>query len=334
MNCGGAKREQWLQDRMQELLPTSYFHIVFTLPQELRSLCMGNRKTMFSLLFDASHYTLTHLAANAKWLGAQPGIISILHSNGQDLSFHPHIHCIVSGGGIDKNGMWVKEKRANGKFIFPRTMLEETYKKYFLQKLLHLHAKNKLQIKDADDFKQTIITVEQMRWNVHANAPMGGPAQVLEYIGRYTHKVAITAHRIIEITDDTITFKYKDYADGHKEKIMELTHEEFLRRFEQHILPKGFVKIRHAGYLTARNKTARIAAVLAQLHLPDAKPKVKIPAPILVLMKSGIDITLCPTCKVGKLILVATFIKLNGQMVNINDIKNRGSPYKKLAKTL
>jgi hypothetical protein len=329
MNCGGTKREQWIQDRMQELLPTSYFHLVFTLPQELRSLCMGNRKIMFALLFDASHYTLTHLAANEKWLGAQPGIISILHTNGQDLCFHPHIHCIVSGGGIDKKGMWVKEKRANGKFIYPRALLEETFKKYFLQQLANLHAKKLIQIEDENVFKQTIITVQQKKWNVYAKAPMGGPAQVLEYIGRYTHKVAITAHRITAISDDSITFTYKDYADGHKQKLMQLTHQEFLRRFEQHILPKGFVKIRHAGYLTARNKTARLAAVLAQLQLPAAKPKVKIPTPILVLIKSGIDITLCPKCKVGKLILVATYINLNGQMTNINDIKNRGSPYKK-----
>jgi predicted nucleic acid-binding Zn ribbon protein len=242
-NCGGAKKEQWLQDRSSELLPTTYYHLVFTLPQELRSLAMGNRITIFNLLFDASHYTINNLSANKKWLGAKPGIVSILHTNGQDLKFHPHVHCIVSGGGIDKDERWIKEKRKNGKFLFPPSLLQQTYKDYFLKRLAHLRSKSLLKIQDEAAYDAMIKTITALRWNVHANAPFGSPAQILEYLGRYTHKVAITAHRIKEITGSSITFAYKDYADGNKKKLMQLTHPEFLRRFEQHILPRGFVKM-------------------------------------------------------------------------------------------
>ena len=165
----------------------------------------------------------------------------------QGLGFHPHIHCIVSGGGINKAGQWVKEKRANGNYLFPKPVIEKEYRLYFLQKLQTLLLQQKIKTTDVTAVKSTIEKLSKIRWNVHANAPLGGPAQILEYLGRYTHKTAITAHRIKEITGTTITFTYKDYADGKKQKLMVLSHEEFARRFEQHILPKRFVKIRHGG---------------------------------------------------------------------------------------
>jgi hypothetical protein len=328
MNCGGIKKEQWIQDRMKELLPTSYFHIVFTLPQELRSLCMGNRTLLFNLLFEASHHTITLLGADEKWLGAQPGIVSILHTNGQDLVFHPHVHCIVSGGGVNKNGLWIKEKRSNKKFIFPRALLEQEFKNYFLKRLAKMHSNNELRINDENLFQQNMLTISQKDWNVYAKAPFGGPAQIVEYLGRYTHKVAITVHRILNINETEITFKYKDYKDDDKIKLMTLSHYEFLRRFEQHILPSGFVKIRHAGFLTNRNKHARIAAILQQLKLPAAPSKTKVPTTLLVLIKTGVDVTLCPKCNTGKLVRIATFINVNGVLVNIENINNRGSPQK------
>jgi hypothetical protein len=216
-NCGGIKKEQWLQDRMSELLPTTYYHLVFTLPQELRSLVMGNRTTLFNLLFDATHHTINLLSADKKWLGAKPGIVSILHTNGQDLSFHPHIHCIVSGGGLNATGNWVKEKGVNGNYLFPKAQMEKEYKTYFLKKLQHLLEQQKIATTDAVALQKTIEQLSELRWNVHANAPFGGPAQILEYLGRYTHKTAITAHRIKQITHTTISFTYKDYADGKKQ---------------------------------------------------------------------------------------------------------------------
>ena len=175
---------------MSELLPTTYYHLVFTLPQELRSVVMGNRTTLFNLLFDAAHHTINLLGADKKWLGAKPGIVSILHTNGQDLSFHPHVHCIVSGGGILPSAvgeqpvvLWVKEKRINGNYLFPKSNMETAYKTYFLKKLQRLLEQQKIATTDVTGLQTTIEQLSKIRWNVHANAPFGGPAQILEYLG-------------------------------------------------------------------------------------------------------------------------------------------------------
>ncbi len=333
-NCGGIKKEQWLQDRMSELLPTTYYHLVFTLPQELRPLVMGNRTMLFNLLFDAAHYTINTLSADVKWLGAKPGIVSILHTNGQDLNFHPHVHCIVSGGGINAAGNWVKEKRANGNYLFPQAKMEQAYKPYFLKMLQKLIAQNKIKTTDETALQTTLVNLVQKRWNVHANAPFGGPAQILEYLGRYTHKTAITAHRIKEITGTTITFTYKDYADANKQKLMTLSHPEFVRRFEQHILPARFVKIRHGGYLAHNGKNKRIAAIHQQFKLPKPMPKVIIPFSLQLLQRTGVDHTVCPKCKAGKMVITASYLMHNGTLVNMQDLtrrrtKNKASPPKR-----
>ena len=324
--CGGMKRMQWVEDRMGELLPTTYFHLVFTLPQELRSLCMGNRKPLFDLLFKAAQHTILTLSKDEKYIGGTPGIVSILHTHGQDLSFHPHIHNIVSGGGIDDAGKWIKEKRANGRFLFPRRAMEKIYKGYFLEHLRKYIANKSLVFTSKEALENILSVVGQKKWNVHANAPFGGPAQIIGYLGRYTHKVAITPHRVLHIDDSHISFKYKDYADGNKQKVMVLSHEEFLRRFEQHVLPKGFVKIRHAGYLHSKNKMERIAAACNQLKLPAPMQRVHTPVALRMLLQTGKDITLCPVCKKGRMELVKTFIYHNGCLVDAAQLPNRGSP--------
>ena len=188
-NCGSLKREQWMQNRLIELLPTSYFHIVFTLPQELRSLAMGNRKVLFNLLFEASNHTLRTLGEDEKYLGGIPGVISILHTNGQDLTFHPHIHSIVTGGGLSKGGKWRAQKRKNGNFLFPRRAMEKIFKGYFLEKLRKLKAQETIKIEDEIHFENTLKTVRYKKWNVYAKAPFGGPEQIMEYLGRYIHPV-------------------------------------------------------------------------------------------------------------------------------------------------
>jgi hypothetical protein len=327
-NCGGQKRAQWLQDRMSELLPTTYFHIVFTLPQELRSLVMGNRKVLFNLLFEAGHYALNTLSMDAAYLGAKPGILSILHTNGQDLSFHPHIHCIVSGGGINANGAWVKEKRANGSFLFPRRAIEKIYKAWFLKRLQQLIAGKQLQIKEEAALQATIKQVGFKKWNVYAKAPFGGPAQILEYLGRYTHKTAITAHRITAITPQSITFNYKDYADGNTKKTMILSHPEFLRRFEQHTLPKNFVKIRHGGYLAHNGKKERVASLLKKMDLPAPTPKIKIPLEIQLFIMGGANYNLCPKCNEGHLKMEASYKNCNGQLIDVKALAQRKTNYK------
>ena len=330
-NCGGLKREQWLQDRRSELLPTSYFHIVFTLPQELRSLVMGNRKVLFSLLFEASTYTLKTLGKDEKYLGGTPGIISVLHTNGQDLTFHPHVHCIVTGGGLSESGKWVPQKRKSGNFLFPRRAMEKMFKGYFLDKLKALQKEQKLQIVDEDALEKVLENVRYKKWNVYAKAPFAGPEQIVEYLGRYTHKVAISTHRILEITDTSITFKYKDYRDRNQQKEMTLSHEEFLRRFEQHLLPQGFVKIRHSGFLSHQNKGKRLAAICEQLKIAAPPPKVILPVAVLAAMTYGKDIAQCTVCKIGRLLLRATYVniaKMGVHLVDAAKLQNRGSPIK------
>lgn len=325
-NCGGVKRDQWIEDRMSELLPIQYYHVVFTLPQELRSITMGNRKQMFDLLFESAHYTLLKLGRDPNWLGAQLGIVSILHTHGQDLSFHPHIHCIVSGGGIDKTYAWRMNKRSNDQFLFPRRVMEKIYKAYLLKRIYHLLGDGELLIDDVESLITNIESVRYKKWNVYAKAPFGGPSQIIEYLGRYTHKVAITSHRIKNISNLDITFYYKDYADKNQRKEMTLTHEEFIRRFEQHILPSRFVKIRHAGYLATRGRKERINTILSNLKLPPPMPKVSIPLVLRILIKTGNDISLCPVCQKGLLILENTSIMFNGSLVSIATLKNKGSP--------
>ncbi len=319
-NCGGMRREQWLEDKTSELLPTSYFHCVFTVPHELNALTMGNRKAMFDLLFEASSYTLLKLSKDEKWLGATPGNISILHTWGQDLSFHPHVHCIVSGGGVldfarhDKPMKWVTEKRKNHTYLFPKKAMEKVYKAYYLKRIDAMLRKNQLQVEDKLALETTLNDIAQKRWNVYAKAPFGGPLQVLKYLGRYTHKVAITAHRIKEINveKNTITFDYKDYnARGTKDenKTMTITIDEFIRRYEQHILPKRYTKIRHYGYLKNYKRTERLKQLFALLKLPPPPPKVLIPMRQRMLEKYGKDITLCPKCEKSQMELVATYRK-------------------------
>lgn len=325
MNCGGLKRDQWIDDRMSELLPTKYYHVVFTVPHELHSLFLINRSKLFDLIFEAGHYTLVKLGRDPRWLGATPGIISILHTNGQDLSFHPHIHCIVSGGGIDKDGNWIAENRKNGRFLFPRRVMEVMYKARFLRLLTRMLGNGEVIIPDT--FEASVIeSVAYKKWNVYAKAPFGGPAQIIEYLGRYTHKVAITAHRITSISDTHITFQYKDYKDGSKQKLMMLTHGEFVRRFEQHILPKRFVKIRHAGFMSHQGKTQRINQIFLQLQLPPPMPKVIVPVKIRLLIKTGEDITVCKSCKTGHYKVMDTIIQWNGHHVSVHDIRSRGKP--------
>jgi hypothetical protein len=324
-NCGGAKRDQWIDDRMSELLPTKYCHIVFTVPQELHSIFLCNRKKMFDLIFEAGHYTLTKLGRDPQWLGATPGIVSILHTYGQTLTFHPHIHCIVSGGGVSSEGKWIEGKRTNGKFLFPRRVMELMYKAYFLKRLKSMLGNGEVVI--PDDFDNKVIDdVGFKKWNVYAKAPFGGPAQIIEYLGRYTHKVAITSHRITEITNTTISFNYKDYNNGSKVKSMTLSQEEFVRRFELHILPYKFVKIRHAGYLCHRGKIDRIADLYEQLKLPPPMPKLIMSTGLCVLIKTGVDITLCKKCNSGKMMLLDSLIMWNGVLKSVHEIRNRGRP--------
>jgi hypothetical protein len=292
------KRDAWIEGRMAELLPTAYYHIVFTLPHELNPLIMGNRAILFDALFAAASQTLLRHARMPEYLGAEPGITMVLHTWGQDLSFHPHVHCIVSAGGATQQG-WVEAKRKNNRFLFPQASMANMYKALFMEVL-----EKNASISWNTGKGALLKAIKYKKWNVYAKAPFGSPAQVVEYLGRYTHKIAITRHRILEVTETHVKFNYKDYADGSKTKQMLLTHQEFLRRFEQHILPARFVKIRHFGYLKLQGKRERLNTIRAALNLEPEKPKVKIPVQIRMLEKYGRDIFKCPSCEHGRMSVI------------------------------
>lgn len=307
--CGAIKKHEWIEARMQELLPVKYYHVVFTLPHQLNSLVLGHRKLLFKLLFDASAQTLLCFAKDAQFLAAQPGIISVLHTWGQQLSFHPHIHCIVSGGGIVNGNQWREAKKNYYRFLFPVKAMQKVFRGKFLESLKQLISKGEVILPARTDARQLLNILYAKDWIVYAKAPFAGPQSVIEYLGRYTHKVAISNHRICSIDDEqsTVTFDYKDYAHNNSKKQMTLSCSEFIRRFEQHILPQRFTKIRTYGYLANRNRKHRINDVLKQMKLPVHKGLVKVPLAITMRERFGIDINQCPYCKNKTMQLVLVY---------------------------
>jgi Putative transposase/Transposase zinc-binding domain len=325
-NCGGLKKEQWIENLTADLLPTAYYHVVFTLPHELHPVILGNRKELFKLLFDAASQTLLQFAQDPKYLGGKCSITTVLHTWGQQLGFHPHLHCIVSGGGVDANNKWVAAKRKNDKFLFPVPAMKPVFKVIFLKGLRLLIQKDELQIKGIDT-KKIIEKAGYKKWKVHAQSPFGNVANVVEYLGRYTHKIAITTHRIISISEDSVRFKYKDYTDGDKQKEMTLSITEFLRRFELHILPKRFVKIRHYGLLQNHGKIKRLNVIRQQLRLSPLPVKVQVPVGQRMLEKYGKDIMLCPKCNKGKLVwMCTTYAKQDNSIFRKKLNRDEGMP--------
>ena len=218
---------------------------------------------------------------------------------GQQLSFHPHVHCIISGGGIRNDHAWKQATKNEYSFLFPVKAMNVVYRAKFLQALQQMITEGEVILPDKTEVKQLFSLLYSKDWVVYAKAPFGGPHAVIEYLGRYTHKVAISNHRIRSINDEegTVTFEYKDYADDNKKKQMTLSSTEFIRRFEQHILPQRFTKIRTYGYLANRNRHKRISEVLKKMKLPPHKGLVKIPLQLRMMERYGIDINLCPCCK-------------------------------------
>lgn len=305
--CGALKKQQWIEARTAELLPVKYYHVVFTIPHELNSLVMGHRSILFKLLFDASSQTLLSFAADPKYLQAQPGIISVLHTWGQQLSFHPHIHCIVSGGGITTDGQWKEATKNDWRFLFPVKAMSRVFKGKFLQTLKTLIDAAAVLPSPGTDLKALFNLLYRKYWIVYAKAPFGGPHAVIEYLGRYTHKVAISNHRLTAIDEQSVTFDYKDYADDSKQKQMTLNGPEFIRRFEQHILPERFTKIRTYGYLANRNRHQRINEVLKKMKLPQHKERVIVPVAVRMIEQYGIDLNECPCCKGKTMQLITIF---------------------------
>lgn len=234
----GTEREKWIQAREDELLGVPYFHVVFTLPDVLNHLCMYKPKLMYDLLFKTTWSVLNSFGHDHKWLGAQTGMISILHTWGQTMTLHPHLHCIVPSGGLTKQGKW-KAAKSDGRYLFNVKAMSKTFRGRFIAAL-------KEQLPE-EMTKEFISRLYKHNWVVYAKRPFTGPQSVVEYLGRYTHKIAISNHRIKSIDNGQVSFGYKDYKHGSVKKEMTRRGMEFIRRFSLHILPRGFVRIRHYG---------------------------------------------------------------------------------------
>jgi hypothetical protein len=264
--CQAQARQRWLACRERELLGLSYFHVVFTLPHELNRLCQRNPALLYNLLFRSVSETLLEVAADPKHLGAQIGFLAILHSWGQNLLLHPHIHCLVPVGGLSPNrSHWVTPRY---RFFLPLGVLKKVFRGKFLDGLKRAYRRNKLSLggatgplKDPKAFRALVQSLRRKRWVVYVKQAMGGPAPVLRYLGRYTHRVAISNHRLVSFDGEQVTFRWKDYARGNKQRLMTLSSSEFLRRYVQHVLPHGFVRIRQFGFLANRHRSDSIALI-------------------------------------------------------------------------
>jgi Putative transposase/Transposase zinc-binding domain len=281
--CQSLEREAWILGRETDLLPVIYYHVVFTMPHEMNGLCLRNPAKMYNILFQSAWETLQKFAADEKHLGAKTGATMVLHTWGQNLSLHPHVHCIVPGGGLDKWGNWIKVKSRSDRFLFSIKAMSVVFRAIFLKKISKSLANDELILPDPEcsgHFFDPILLKKwwsdlyKKTWVVYAKRPFGGPKQVIEYLGRYTHKTAISNHRILDVTEKTVKFAYKCYKSGGEKKEMTLDGVEFLRRFTLHFPPKDFRRMRHFGILSNGQKAKSLAACRKSLQPNEAaKPK-------------------------------------------------------------
>lgn len=298
-------------------MPTPYFHVVFTLPESIAALALHNQRVVYGLLFEAASKTLLEVAANEKHLGARIGILAVLHTWGQNLMYHPHLHCVVPGGGFSGDGARWVSCRPN--FFLPVRVLSRVFRGKFIDLLRRARAQGKLkflgaQVHLSDDtaFEAWLDQTVRTEWVVYAKPPFGGPKQVLKYLARYTHRVAISNQRLLKIEDGRVSFRWKDYADGNTKKTMSLTAVEFLRRFLLHVLPKGFVKIRHFGFMANRHRAQRLELSRTLLgvdcqSVPSSGPRLEQLAESIV----PTALPLCSACGQGHLRCVAELPRLN-----------------------
>jgi hypothetical protein len=288
------------------LLPVAYFHVVFTLPALLHPLMLRNAEVLYDLLFQAASETLLQLAADPHWLGAQIGVTAMLHTWGQKLLFHPHLHCVVTGGGLAPDGSRWIATRPN--FFMPVRVLGSLFRGKFLAGLQALHAAGRLRLEgkraalaDRSAFQHWLTPLYRQKWVVYAKPPFGGAEQVFRYLGRYSHRVAIANSRLVSLEEGHVTFQWKDYADHHRIKEMRLRADEFIRRFLLHVLPRRFVRIRHYGLLAGRNVPTKLAQCRLLLgEAPASESTSETPLPTWrdrVQEWTGQDPRLCPHCQ-------------------------------------
>ncbi len=311
--CQGAAAKEWLAEREAELLPVPYFHVVYTLPAAIRDLAYHNKAVIYDLLFKASAQTTLTIAADPKHLGARIGFITVLHTWGSALVHHPHVHMIVPGGGFSPDGSkWIA---CRPRYFLTAEVLSALFRRLFLQMLLAAHAAGRLQffgdlvpLANKAAFTAYLRPLRNIDWVVYAKSPFAGPRQVLRYLSRYTHRVAISNRRLIAANENGVTFKYKDYRiDGPgRYKTMTLATDEFIRRFLIHVLPKGLHRIRHYGLLAKANRVANIMRARDLLAVPSSKQ----PEPSETTATDGARVLPrpCPCCG-GRMIIIETFAR-------------------------
>ena len=303
--CQGLAREKWLEQRKAELLPVPYFHVVFTLPETIARIGFYNKETIYHILFRATSQTLLSMAADPDRLGVETGFFCVLHSWGQNLHFHPHLHCVVAGGGLSADQQqWIS---GNRKFFLPVKVLSRRFQHLFLDALQKAYADGQLQffgeleaLRSPAAFDKYLAPLRDQDWVVYAKPPFGGPQHVIEYLGRYTHRVAISNRRLLAMENHRISFSWKDYRDGGKDKVMTVAAEEFLRLFLQHSLPTGFQRIRYYGFLanTHRARKLELCRQLLTSSLAVLLPGVAACCGLLRALTAG-QRRLCPQCRTG-----------------------------------
>ena len=306
--CQTLAKEKWIDARGKDLLPVEYFHVVFTIPSELNPLVLLNRKVMYDLLFCSVSETLMDLANDRKHLGAKPGVICILHTWGQNLMEHPHVHCIVTGGGLSPDGeSWVSCRKG---FFLPVMVMSALFRGKFLDHLKHCFKNGVLvfdsairHLKESETFESFRRHLYNKKWVVYCKPPFDGAKGVLQYLGRYTHRIAISNNRILANQNGKVSFLWRDYADDNRQKTMTLKADEFIRRFLLHVLPSRYVRIRHFGLLASRNRNNSLT-LCRKLLTEETIPKENIKKETWqeqLLRITGIDVTICPVCQKGKM---------------------------------
>lgn len=320
--CQFLRKEKWIEARAEDLLPIQYFHVVFTIPTELNPLVLSNQKVMYNLLFRSVSETLVALSNDPKHLGARIGFMGILHTWGQNLMGHPHIHCVVTGGGLSPyEDHWVSCRKG---FFIPVKVLSALFRGKFLDYLKRSYESEELifpgiigHLREPHVFEGFRRQFYHKKWVVYCKPPFNGIEGVLQYLSRYTHRIAISNHRLLKLEDGKVSFLWRDYSDGDKEKIMTLDADEFIRRFLLHVLPDRFVKIRHYGLLANRRRKDNIALCRELLGSCKTETKDK-DTPLTwqehLLKISGVDVTKCPVCKKGTMVRVEVLhpLRCNG----------------------
>ncbi|ASY60874.1 IS91 family transposase [Sinorhizobium sp. CCBAU 05631] len=318
--CQSLARAQWLEDRRAELLDTQYFHVVFTLPEPIAAIAYQNKALVYGLLFRATAETMRTIAADPKHLGAEIGFFAVLHTWGQNLLHHPHLHCVVPGGGFSPDGMrWIACKPG---FFLPVRVLSRLFRRLFLEHMENAFDAGQLQffsdlraLSERNAFRRYLAPLRKADWVVYAKPPFAGPEKVLDYVGRYTHRVAISNNRLIDIEDGKVAFRWKDYRHGDRQKVMTVSADEFIRRFLLHVLPEGFHRIRYYGFLGNRYRAQKLACCRDLLGMPVPEPSDSRPPKDYrdrYEELTGRSLRQCPACHQGQMIIIEIFDGVTG----------------------